>query len=917
MVFDERDLKNKEEKKKIDEKQLSFDDFWNNLDSKTADSFQKMSAEQNINDEIKTVKKNVVSSKMKKRAQEEKQSKLDIDNIGFNGLIESRETEIVEDDHLGGDNNTPQDLDKDDDGNFVKNLDKVLHDAMIPYSEFVIMDRALPRVEDGLKPVQRRILYSMNEVGLTPDKPFRKSAKVVGEVMGNYHPHGDSSIYNAMVRMAQKFNMREILVQGHGNFGSEDGDGAAAMRYTEVKLHPLALELLRDIDKDTVRWSKNYDDSRDEPDMLPSRFPNILVNGANGIAVGLATNIPTHNLGECIDACVEIIDNPNATTKQLMKHIKGPDFPTGGIIVGNQGIEDAYLTGKGKIIIRCKYHFETEKGEKPVIVIDEFPYQVNKAACLQHIAKLKEDKKEILSCISEIRDETDRQGTRAVIILKKETDPQKIFNYLLKYSDLQVSYGINMVAIADAKPKQMGLKEILSYYVKYQREVVYKRTKYDLSAAEEKSHILEGLMIAIQNIDAVIKIIKNSASTTEARENLKQKFNLSDRQAQAILDMRLARLTNLEVGKLKEELKALKELIDKLSRIVKSENLQYEVVKEEMLEIKKKYASKRKTQIVKEDASNESEQILEEKPVKDIYVCVNAKNCIKVIPEKNYLLQAKSVSANSTLNEVHSHILKAKSNDIIYIFTNKGEAYRIPAETIMEARWKERGAYIKDLAIGFGANDRVINIFTEENFKEGEIFVCTKSGNVRLNHSSEFLIKKSSFNYYHLKEQDDKIVTVQKFDKTKSVLFITKQGMGLNAENSDIHCQGKTASGVKGINLNDGDSVVFCTQVNGNKNIILVTNKAYAKKICVADLGLLARNRKGVKVINLDGNNGSEIALCKTEKAPFEIFVQDKKDKVYSINSEKINLENRISKGKLYIKEKQLSIKNILLYLWS
>ncbi len=915
MVFDERDLVNNEDKKKPTDKQMSFDDFWSSLDSKTAENFEKMSQEQNINEEIKgSLKRTLPSQKLKKRAQEEKQAKLDIDsfsNISVNKL------DAAQSDFNSGesDNNSPQDLEKDDDGTYVKNLDRVLHDAMIPYSEFVIMDSALPRVEDGLKPVQRRILYSMNEVGLTPDKPFRKSAKVVGEVMGNYHPHGDSSIYNAMVRMAQKFNMREILVQGHGNFGSEDGDGAAAMRYTEVKLHPLALEMLRDIDKDTVRWSKNYDDSRDEPDMLPSRFPNILVNGANGIAVGLATNIPTHNLGECIDACVEIINNPNSSVKQIMKHIKGPDFPTGGIIVGTQGIEDAYNTGKGKIIIRCKSHFETEKGDKPVIVIDEFPYQVNKAACLQHIAKLKEDKKDILSCISEIRDETDRQGTRAVIILKKDSDAQKLFNYLLKYSDLQVSYGINMVTIADAKPKQLGILEILSYYVKYQREVIFKRTSYDLVAAQEKSHILEGLMVAIQNIDAVIKIIKKSASSLEARENLKSKFALTDRQAQAILDMRLARLTNLEVGKLKEELKALKELIEKYSKIVKSEKLQYDIVKEEMLEIKKKYASKRKTLILKEDNCQGVEELTEEKPVKDVYVCVNAKNCIKIIPEKNYLSSAKSVSATSSLNEVHSHILKAKSNSEIYMFTNKGEAFRISCENIVEARWKERGLFIKDVAIGFGTSDKVVNIITEEDLKNNKLLLCTKSGMVRVCEGKELIIKKANFNYYSLKDNDE-IISVQIFDKAKSVLFITKMGIGLNAENSDIPLQGKAASGVKGINLNDGDSVAFCSQVNGNNNIVLVTDKAYAKKICVADLGLLSRNRKGIKVINFDGNNGSNIALAKKEKNTFEVYVTDKKDKVYSINTDKINLESRITKGKLYIKEKQFSVKNILLYLW-
>ena len=447
------------------------------------------------------------------------------------------------------------------DGMLYKTIDTVLHESMIPYSEHVILDRALPRVEDGLKPVQRRILYDMFELGNTPDKPYKKSARIVGDCLGKYHPHGDSSVYDAMVRLAQPFNCNEVLVDGHGNFGSIDGDDAAAMRYTEARLSPLALELLRDLDKNTVRWGLNFDDSLKEPEMLPGRFPNLLVNGSTGIAVGLATNIPPHNLGETIDGVVAYIKNPKITLKEMLKIIKGPDFPTGGYILSSSELYEAYSTGRGKIYMRAKMHIEDGNDGKKSIVITELPYQVNKAVLLQKIATLKEEERYNLTGIQDVRDESDREGIRAVIKLKKDASVKKIYNSLLKNTDLQGTFGVNMVAIANGKPKQMGLLDIISYYAEYQREVVLRRTKYDLEQALERAHILEGLIIAIRNIDAVVKIIKTSENTSVAKTRLKEKFKLSDRQAQAILDMRLARLTSLEVYKLEEELKELERLI--------------------------------------------------------------------------------------------------------------------------------------------------------------------------------------------------------------------------------------------------------------------------------------------------------------------------------------------------------------------
>ncbi len=458
-------------------------------------------------------------------------------------------------------------------GIIFRNMSDVIHDSMIPYTEHVVMDRALPRVEDGLKPVQRRILYAMMELGVTPDKPFRKSARIVGDCLGKYHPHGDTSVYDAMCRMAQEWVLRAPLVDGHGNFGSVDGDSPAAMRYTEARMTPLAIELMRDLEKDTVRWSLNFDDSLKEPDMFPGRFPNLLINGAYGIAVGVATNIPPHNVGETIDGVVAYINNPNIKIEEMMKIIKAPDFPSGGIVISpDGGLEQAYRTGKGKILIRAKVGIE-KNGDKSSLIITEIPYQVNKAQLLQKIAELKETNKEKLSAITEIRDESDRTGMRGVIRLKKDANPQKILEYLFKSTNLQISYGINMVAIADGKPKLLSLLDIISYYAQYQREIILRRTKYDLNIARERAHIVEGLLIAIKNIDDVIKIIKKSATTSEAKQRLRDKFKLSEKQAQAILDMRLARLVHLEVNKLEEELKELKAKIKEYEAIIASKKL--------------------------------------------------------------------------------------------------------------------------------------------------------------------------------------------------------------------------------------------------------------------------------------------------------------------------------------------------------
>ena len=803
---------------------------------------------------------------------------------------------------------------KDEDGNFLKNLEQVLNDAMIPYAEDVILDRALPRVEDGLKPVQRRILYSMHESGLSPDKPTRKCATIVGHVIGTYHPHGDSSVYGALVRLAQDFNMRETLVYGHGNFGSVDGDEAAAYRYTEARLTPLALEMLRDIDKGTVNWGKNFDDTHDEPNTLPSRFPNLLVNGAMGIAVGLATNIPTHNLGECIDACCAVIDNPNISTNEIMKYIKGPDFPTGGIILGGDGLKQAYETGKGKILIRAKTHLEKDK-DKDIIVIDEFPYQVNKADLLKKIGELKDANKELLGGIGDIRDESDRNGIRAVICLKKDAETDKILNYLFKNTDLQVSFGINMVAIAGGKPKQLSLKEILSYYVAYQKNVVLKRTKFECEQAEDRAEILRGLLIAVKNIDDVVKIIKSSNSTNDARVKLIKKFVLTERQAQAILDMRLARLTSLEVNKISDELDELNKKITRFKKIISSETLQYQVVKDEMQAIKNANASKRKTSILKDETAFEIAEDEELKPIKDVYVCYSERNALKKIYEKGFNVSSRSSAKTSTINEVHKFIIKTKTNIDVVLFTNLGNMYKVQIDNILEARWKDRGTLLTDLFVSYQKDEKVVGMFAENELKKKELLFVTQRGIVRKTPCLEFETKKNTLQAYKLKD-DDKVLSVELFEKDKTLMFATDNGIGLNADISDVPSQSKTSAGVKGIKLDDGAKLVMATLMQENEKFVCATDHCFAKKIKVSEFGLLGRNRKGIKILPLGDNGKKLIYAHKVTESPFELFAIDTKGKLHFTSTDNISTESRNSKGKSFADKKGSKVAEIFTYLW-
>ncbi len=781
---------------------------------------------------------------------------------------------------------------------FLSPLEEVLPNSMLPYAEYVILDRALPRVEDGLKPVQRRILYTMYDMGLTPDKPHKKSARIVGECMGKYHPHGDTSVYDAMVRMAQPFNMRMTLVNGHGNFGSVDGDPAAAMRYTEARLEPLALELLRDIEKDTVRFTLNFDDSLKEPETLPGRFPNLLVNGASGIAVGLATNIPPHNLGEVIDGVVAFIDNPKIKLFEMVKHIKAPDFPTGGIIVAGE-LMQAYETGRGKIGMRARYNIEEGENDKRLIVITELPYQVNKAKLLMRIADLREEKKDLLGGISEITDESDRNGMRAVIKVKKDADTDKILQALFKYTDLECSFGINMVAIADGKPQQMGLLDIIRHYVAYQREVVLRRTKFDLAQAKERCHILEGLIIAVRNIDEVVQIIKTSESVPHARQRLRERFGLSERQAQAILDLRLARLTKLEIYKLEQELEELKKLIARLTAIVESKKLQMDVVKSELLEIKKQYKSERRSELVFDVNEIKVDRFDSVRPVEKCVLCYTADDKVKVVTEKNFNMSDKTLGERSGRGDVFVSFLRTATDRVIYSFTNFGNCHKITFDDVEPGKLKDKGMKFSDLCPDAVEGERPVAFYeVGEKLPKGSLLFYTKMGYVKKTEWKEYGIIKSFFQAAKVNEGDE-IIGIETDDPepTTTLFFVTAQGMCLNAYKNDIPKQGRISAGVRGVALSEGDYVVYAGQIDGEGEIIVATDGNTWKKVIVSQIDPMARYRKGVKIVDLGKNRRVLYADYVTE--PYKIAVEMEDGSFVMADSEEdISIEDRTTKGK-------------------
>ncbi len=797
-----------------------------------------------------------------------------------------------------GNNDLPQQPEEPQGKMLLTPLEEVLPGSMLPYAEYVILDRALPRVEDGLKPVQRRILYTMYDMGLTPDKPHKKSARIVGDCMGKYHPHGDSSVYDAMVRMAQDFNMRMTLVNGHGNFGSVDGDPAAAMRYTEARLEPLALELLRDIEKDTVRFTLNFDDSLKEPETLPGRFPNLLVNGASGIAVGLATNIPPHNLGEVIDGVVAYIENPRIKLFEMMKYIKAPDFPTGGYIVAGELVQ-AYETGRGKIGMRAKVNIEEGDNDKRLIVITELPYQVNKAKLLARIAELREEKKDLLGGISEIADESDRGGMRAVIKVKKDADAEKILAALYKYTDLECTFGINMVAIADGKPQQMGLLDIIRHYVAYQREVILRRTKYDLNQAKERCHILEGLIIAVRNIDEVVRIIKTSESVPAARQRLRDTFDLSERQAQAILDLRLARLTRLEVYKLEQELEELKKLIVRLTAIVESKKLQMEVVRDELKEIKKQYKSERRSNLVFDVNDIKVEKFDDVKPAVNCVLAYTADGKIKIVQEKNFSMSDKTLGEKSTLSDVFALLLHTATDRTVYSFTNLGNCHKLDLTDIEPGKLRDKGVAYAKIAPDALEGERPVAFFeVGEKMPKGSLLFYTRLGYVKKTEWKEYGIIKSTFQACKVNEGDE-IIGIEQDDPepTTTLFFVTANGMCLNAYKNDIPTQGRVSAGVRGISLGDGDFVVFAGQIDGEGEIIVATSGNTYKKVIASQVDPMARYRKGVRIADLGKDRKVVYADYVTE--PYKIAVQMDDGSIAVADSEDdISIEDRSTKGK-------------------
>jgi len=779
---------------------------------------------------------------------------------------------------------------------FTTPLEEVMPQSMLPYAEFVILDRALPRVEDGLKPVQRRILFTMAEMGLTPDKPHKKSARIVGDCMGKYHPHGDSSVYDAMVRMAQDFNMRMTLVNGHGNFGSVDGDSAAAMRYTEARLEPLALELLKDIDKETVPFSFNFDDSLLEPDILPGRYPNLLVNGANGIAVGLATNIPTHNLGEVIDGVCAYIDNPRISLSEMMKIIPGPDFSTGGYVIKNE-LNQAYETGKGRITLRARYSVENGENGKKQIIFTELPYQTNKAELLRKIMILKEDKKEALSGVADVVDESDRTGMRAVIYCKKEADVDAILAFLFKYTDLECSFGINMVAIAGGKPQQLGLLDVIKYYVAYQRQVIIRRTKYELKEAEARCHILEGLIIGVHNIDEVIAIIKSSESTPVARTRLMETFALSERQAQAILDLRLARLAKLEIKKLEQELADLKKKIARLNEILASRDEQMAIVKSEMREIKEKYPCPRKTGIF--DKAEDIPVFRQDKKraATEWAVTITADDKIKFIDRLEFAQKHKKpLSPAFRADNLYGQVLFTRSDKSVLIFTNYGNCVKVDLNLYDASGYNGSGIKLKELYDAALRGEKPVKVFAlDESMPSGDLLFFTKQGTVKRTAWEEYDVARQVFPSIKLKVGDE-VLNVENFvdDGASTMIFVTGEGICLNADKDDIPRQGRVTGGVRGILLNDGDEVVFATQMYGEGEIIIVSDSGAAKRVIASLFQPMGRGRKGMMIV--DGK--SKVAFADYVTVPYKLAVVRTDNSVEEMDTEDISIEPRPSKGK-------------------
>ena len=782
-------------------------------------------------------------------------------------------------------------------------MEEVMHMSMIPYAEHVIMDRAIPRVEDGMKPVQRRILFTMNELGITPDTPYRKCARIVGDCLGKYHPHGDSSVYDALVRLAQDFSMRGTLVDGHGNFGSVDGDSAAAMRYTEARMTPLAMLMLRDIDKDTVPFRLNFDDTLKEPDMLPASFPNLLVNGAGGIAVGLATNIPPHNLRESINAVIAQIDNPDITVDELMQILPAPDFPTGGILLNTPELRAAYETGRGKLLLRAKTHIEDGTAGRKLIVITEIPYQVNKSAMLEKILRLSEEKKAALGCIYDIRDESDRTGMRAVIELRKDADVDKVLAYLFKYSDMQVTFGVNMVAIADGKPRLLSLRRMIRYYIRHRKNVITARTQYELDKAKARAHILEGLMIAVDNLDEVIQLIRKSENPKAAKAGLMERFGLTEIQAQAILDMRLQRLTGLEILALRKEYAELLKTIAELEAILNDEKKLMNVIKKELKAVADQFGDDRRTTI--EEVHNVVEALVkEEKTAEEALITFSREGYLR----RSWPKAKKAAQPEDSLpDDPPVYSFETDTDHTLFFFTNLGNCYQLNVGALPEMnKPKDRGSLLSGVLAGLENGEEPVYLMcatAEELNSLPDLLFVTSRGQLKRSAASEYAVKRSKFGALNLREGDS-LHAVLSLDVSSDVLMISETGMCIRFHADQVPAMGRVSGGVKGMTLDPSDRILWAGQPAAADQLLLFTERGFGKRVPYTDYEPQARGGKGVKTFyyQKSGSNGSRIAgVALVTEAGQNVVIHQKTSQPTQLSADEIILQSKQDRGMPYV----------------
>ena len=792
-------------------------------------------------------------------------------------------------------------------------IEDEMRNSYLDYAMSVIVSRALPDVRDGLKPVHRRILYAMDELNMTPDKQYRKSARVVGDVLGKYHPHGDSSVYGAMVRLAQDFNTRYLLVDGHGNFGSVDGDGAAAMRYTESRMTKLATEMLRDIGKNTVSFKPNFDETLMEPTVLPSRFPNLLVNGSSGIAVGMATNIPPHNLREIIDGLSMMIDEPDVTVDDLMKVIKGPDFPTGGSIMGKEGIRKAFRSGRGKVTLRAVAEIEESNRGKHSIVVTEIPYQVNKSNLIEKIAEYVREKK--LEGISDLRDESDREGMRIVIELKRDANPNVVLNNLYKHTQLQTTFGIINLALVNGEPKVLNIREMLYYYLEHQKDIITKRMKYDLNKADERAHIVEGLRIALDHIDEIIRLIRGSGDDQEAREALMNRFSLSEKQAQAILDMRLKRLTGLERGKLDEEYEALIKEINRLKEILASERLKMNLIKEELIEIKEKYGDLRRTRIMSATHEINIEDMIEDE---DVVITLTHFGYIKRMPEGTYRPQKRGGRGVMALSKREEDFVEdlyiTSTHSTILFFTNKGKVFSLKAYEIPEASRQAKGTAIVNLPNLTGEEKITAIVPLYKHNPEDNLVLITREGTIKKTNLDQFEnIRKTGLIAISLHEADE-LISVKLTSGNNDLIVVTRKGMAIRFSEKDVRNMGRNASGVKAITLSGEDVVVAMEIVDEDRTLLVITEKGFGKRTPLTEYRIQNRGGKGLITYHIKDKTG-EIVSAKVVSEHDEVMMISLNGIVIRLGISDISVMGRSTQGVTLMKMKDDKVVAVAMYM--